>query len=111
LVWAQKIKDDLGYPDNKIEYLSGFTPNAQLAAAFGWVITGPDYEAEITGRYLGMSRKLKEQFNTTRQALWAHPQVREMGLVIHPDSKFFELSGRNYFPEIDNDRPLRDIEI
>lgn len=110
IIWAQKIKDELGYADSEIEYLSGFTPNAELAAAFGWIITGP-YKAELTGRYLGISRLLKKLFSTTRQALWAHPQVRELDLVIRADSQFFELSGRLKYPEINNDKPLKNITI
>lgn len=109
--WAQQLKDDLGYADDKFEYLAGFVPDADLASAFGYEVLDPAYAAELTGRILGVSRRLREEHNTTRQALWAMPQVVQTGLVIHPDSKFYELTGRIKYGEINNQRPVRFFQL
>lgn len=111
MIWAQQLKDDLNYPDNKIEYLAGFVPDASLASAFGYVVLDDKYKAELWGRIMGITRRLKNEFATTRQAIWAHPQVVQTALVVNNDSKFFELEGRVLHPEIDNERPVRFFQI
>jgi hypothetical protein len=107
LVWAQQINDDLGYTGNDIEYLAGFVPNQELADAFNYDVLAPDYAAELWGRILGVCRRLRADFGNTKQAIWALPQVQQSALILHPQSKYFEMTGREFHPEIDNERPVR----
>lgn len=104
----------LGYPLDKIEYLSGFVPDEVLAAAFGWTILDPKYKDELWGR-IKASININERLGVGRQYIWASSQANRDGLLMADkltDCYIANLAGTNGFQKvIANEYDINPIHI
>lgn len=70
---SQIPTQDLGYPVNKVSYLSGFVPDASIAYIYGFDKNKP-YRTPIWQRIFGdMQNNLS--LGLMKQFIWAYPQV------------------------------------
>ncbi|MCX2428877.1 phage capsid protein [Acinetobacter baumannii] len=70
---SQIPTQDLGYPANKVAYLSGFVPDASIAYIYGFDKNKP-YRAPIWQRIFG-DMKNNVSLGLMKQFIWAYPQV------------------------------------
>lgn len=67
-------RDTLGFPVNKILYLSGFVPDESLAPLHGFDLT-TDYRRYLWKMIAGNIADNDKNYNGLRQYVWAYPQV------------------------------------
>lgn len=70
---SQIPTQDLGYPANKVAYLSGFVPDASIAYIYGFDKNKP-YRPPIWQRIFG-DMKNNVSLGLMKQFIWAYPQV------------------------------------
>ncbi|MFL9477468.1 phage capsid protein [Acinetobacter baumannii] len=70
---SQIPTQDLGYPANKVAYLSGFVPDASIAYIYG-VDKNKPYRTPIWQRIFG-DMKNNVSLGLMKQFIWAYPQV------------------------------------
>lgn len=70
---SQIPTQDLGYPANKVAYLSGFVPDASIAYIYGLDKNKP-YRTPIWQRIFG-DMKNNVSLGLMKQFIWAYPQV------------------------------------
>ncbi|WP_446906289.1 non-contractile tail sheath protein [Acinetobacter baumannii] len=70
---SQIPTQDLGYPANKVAYLSGFVPDASIVYIYGFDKNKP-YRTPIWQRILG-DMKNNVSLGLMKQFIWAYPQV------------------------------------
>ena len=70
---SQIPTQDLGYPANKVAYLSGFVPDASIAYIYGFDNNKP-YRTPIWQRIFG-DMKNNVSLGLMKQFIWAYPQV------------------------------------
>ncbi|HCJ6672381.1 TPA: phage capsid protein [Acinetobacter baumannii] len=70
---SQIPTQDLGYPANKVAYLSGFVPDASIAYIYGFDKNKP-YWTPIWQRIFG-DMKNNVSLGLMKQFIWAYPQV------------------------------------
>ncbi|EIY0852100.1 phage capsid protein [Acinetobacter baumannii] len=70
---SQIPTQDLGYPANKVAYLSGFVPDASIAYIYGFDKNKP-YQTPIWQRIFG-DMKNNVSLGLMKQFIWAYPQV------------------------------------
>lgn len=70
---SQIPTQDLGYPANKVAYLSGFVPDASIAYIYGFDKNKP-YRTPIWQRIFG-DMKNNVSLGLMKQFIWAYPQV------------------------------------
>ncbi len=77
---SQIPTQDLGYPVNKVAYLSGFVPDASIAYIYGFDKNKP-YRTPIWQRIFGdMQNNLS--LGLMKQFIWAYPQVMYDSITI-----------------------------
>ncbi|MDC5185628.1 phage capsid protein [Acinetobacter baumannii] len=70
---SQIPTQDLGYPANKVAYLSGFVPDASIVYIYGFDKNKP-YRTPIWQRIFG-DMKNNVSLGLMKQFIWAYPQV------------------------------------
>ncbi|PNW16572.1 phage capsid protein [Acinetobacter sp. AKBS16] len=70
---SQIPTQDLGYPANKVAYLSGFVPDASIVYIYGFDKNKP-YRTPIWQRIFG-DMKNNVSLGLIKQFIWAYPQV------------------------------------
>lgn len=70
---SQIPTQDLGYPANKVAYLSGFVPDASIAYIYGFDNNKP-YRTPIWQRIFGYMKN-NVSLGLMKQFIWAYPQV------------------------------------
>ncbi|MFJ0259296.1 phage capsid protein [Acinetobacter baumannii] len=70
---SQIPTQDLGYPANKVAYLSGFVPDASIGYIYGFDKNKP-YRTPIWQRIFG-DMKNNVSLGLMKQFIWAYPQV------------------------------------
>ncbi|XZT14796.1 non-contractile tail sheath protein [Acinetobacter baumannii] len=70
---SQIPTQDLGYPANKVAYLSGFVPDASITYIYGFDKNKP-YRTPIWQRIFG-DMKNNVSLGLMKQFIWAYPQV------------------------------------
>ncbi|MBP4918342.1 phage capsid protein [Acinetobacter baumannii] len=70
---SQIPTQDLGYPANKVAYLSGFVPDASIAYIYGFALNQP-YRTPSWRRIFG-DMKNNVSLGLMKQFIWAYPQV------------------------------------
>ncbi|MEI1702073.1 phage capsid protein [Acinetobacter baumannii] len=70
---SQIPTQDLGYPANKVAYLSGFVPDASIAYIYGFD-KNKSYRTPIWQRIFG-DMKNNVSLGLMKQFIWAYPQV------------------------------------
>lgn len=73
LAVSQIPTQDLGYPANKVAYLSGFVPDASIAYIYGFDNNKP-YRTPIWQRIFGYMKN-NVSLGLMKQFIWAYPQV------------------------------------
>tara|TARA_R110000796_G_scaffold250383_1_gene379254 strand:- start:254 stop:2761 length:2508 start_codon:yes stop_codon:yes gene_type:complete len=101
--------DLLGYPSNKVQYLAGFVPDEELAAAFNWTITDINYKGELWSKIMG-NMKRNQVLGVDRQYIWAYTQVASDNLIISDDSWSMVLD-RNLIRSVEVNRPAVYIDF
>ncbi|CAG69488.1 non-contractile tail sheath protein [Acinetobacter baylyi] len=103
LAIQQIPQTELAYPSNKVGYLAGFVPDAQIAYIYGFDATKP-YRLPIWQRVLG-DVKNNEASMIMKQLVWAYPQVMFDSITIdaqYPDGFF---SDQTYYDLIQDNTP------
>lgn len=99
---SQIPTQDLGYPANKVAYLSGFVPDASIAYIYGFD-KNKSYRTPIWQRIFG-DMKNNISLGLMKQFIWAYPQVMFDSITIDttqaPDGFFVE--NTLYTPISDN---------
>lgn len=99
---SQIPTQDLGYPVNKVAYLSGFVPDASISYIYGFDKNKP-YRTPIWQRIFG-DMKNNLSLGLMKQFIWAYPQVMFDSITIDttqaPDGFFVE--NTLYTPISDN---------
>lgn len=97
----------LGYPKDKIAYLSGFVPDKAIAYIYGFDIT-KEYEPHIWQRIFGDISNSKS-IGVWKQLIWAYPQVMAQSVTIDKslsDDGFF--MSNTFYQAIKDNTPYPD---
>lgn len=94
----------LGYPKDKIAYLSGFVPDKAIAYIYGFDINKP-YQTPIWQRIFGDIANSKH-VGVWKQLIWAYPQVMAQSITIdvsQSETGFF--TGQRFYEAIRDNTP------
>lgn len=100
--------NDLNYPPQLVEYLAGFVPAEELAAAINFTVLDVKYKGELWSRIDG-SIKTNQSYNISRQYIWAYPQVVSDNYIVLPGS-FNAVLDRQLIRPIESKYPPKYIE-
>lgn len=95
--------DDLGYPAEKVAYLSGFVPDKMIAYIYK-LDYKKEYRSPIWQRILG-DIKNNEPVGIMKQLVWAYPQVMFDSITIVEDGFYF---GDTFLEVISDNTPYPD---
>ncbi|QHB72931.1 hypothetical protein [Stenotrophomonas sp. 364] len=95
---------ELGYPADKIHYLGGFVPDANMAALLGFNPT-LTYRQEIWQRIFGNLWNNAE-FTGLTQHIWSYPQLMADSITYLPEDHFTRFYARDeLWPAVRDDTP------